>query len=573
VTAVTVAHKLALALASLALVAADAPIDSPMLRDPLPPKARPVYTHHPRLVPLLIEALDRPDADTRARAALALADVRGNGAPGTEKAVPALEREVARADRHPAVALACARALVALDSKASAPKLLEYARATGPDARAVVEPVLARWKFAPAADVWLARLTEAVPKGNPAVLAARGLAALGHAPAVPRVRELALSPRTDAPLRIESALALGTIRTTGGEADADALAARTDAVARVCAAHVLREHSGPDTVKRLQALARDAEPAVAAAALPRLLALDPANVEPVLPVVLASPDANVRGYGVECLRRRRSAAHIKLLGARLADEHPDVRAAARGALNEHAPAQRADVLDALDAALAGTDWRANEQAALLAGQLKYDRAAQRLVALLGAKRHEPGIAAAWALRQLALPDTLAPALAHFKAHLRPNEVNEGRDKQLAQLAQFFGERRYAEADPALRGIVPPKSPAGNTTRAAACWALGYIQEGKAATAGLTKAFLGRLNAVTPFDIEDPLVRRTCAIALARTGEKGALPDLRKYWSGQWSVDPVSNSCGWALEVLTGEKFPPPGTFEVARLPPFIVPVD
>lgn len=570
----TVAHKLALVAAALALVAADDPIDAPMLRDPLPPKAKPVYTHHPRLVPLLVEALDRADTDTRARAALALIEVHGYGAPGVEKAVPALEREVSRADRDPAVALASARALVALDSKASAAKLLACARESGPDARAVVEPALARWKFAPAAEVWLARLTEAAPKGNSAVLAARGLAALGHAPAVPRLRELALSVHTAAPLRVEAALALGAIRTAGGEADAEALAADKAPLARLCGAHVLRAHSGPDAVQRLQALARDTEPAVAAAALPRLLELDPAHVEPVLPVVLASPDANVRGYGVACMHRRRSAAHIKLLGARLADEHPDVRAAARVALREHAAAQRADVLDALDKVFAGTDWRANEQAALLAGQLNYVQAAQRLVALLPAPRIEPGIAAAWALRQLALPDTLAPALDHFKKYLRQNEVTEGRDKQLAQLAQFFGERRYAPADPALRGIIPPKSPAGNTTRAAACWALGYIHEGKAATADLTKLFLGRLNAVSPFDMEDPLVRRMCAVALARTGEKAAVPDLRKYFaSGKWTVEPVNNTCGWAIEVLTGTKLPPPDTFEAARLPPFLVPVD
>lgn len=570
----TAAHKLALVLASLALVAADDPIDSPMLRDPLPPKPKPVHTHHLRLVPLLVEMLDRPEADVRARAARDIMEAHEYGAPGIEKAVPPLEREVSRADRNPAVALAAARALVALDSKASAAKLLAFARDSGPDARAVVEPTLARWKFAPAAEVWLARLGEPAPKGNSAVLAARGLAALGHAPAVPRLRELALSARTDAPVRVEAALALGAVRTTGGESDAAALASEAATVARVCAAHVLRAHAGPDAVSRLQQLARDTEPAVAAAALPRLLELDAAHVEPVLPVALKSPDANVRGFGVECLRRRRSAAHIVLLGARLADAHPDVRAAARGALREHAAAQRADVLGALDAALAGADWRANEQAAILAGQLKYDRAAPRLVALLGAPRAEPGIAAAWALRRLAVPDTLAPSLEHFKAHLRPNEVTDGRDRQLAQLAQFFGERRYAPADPALRGIVPPKSPAGVTTRAAACWALGYIHEGKAATAGLTPLFAGRLNAVSPMDLEDSFVRQMCAVGLGRTGAKGALPDLEKYCpNGKWEINAVNNACGWSIELLTGKKFPPPGTFEAARPPAFVVPID
>lgn len=570
----TVAHKLALVLASLALVAADEPVDSPMLRDPLPPRAKPAYRFHPRLIPLLIEALDRPEADARARAAHDIAQLHACGAPGTEKAVPALEREVSRSDRNSAVALAAARALVALDSTSSSAKLLEYARGCEPEGRAVVEPALARWQFAPAAEHWLARARESEPTGFAAVLAVRGLAALAHEPAAQRLRELALSPHTPVPLRLESARALGTIRKAGGEADAAALAADQTATARVCAALLLHAHAGAEAVKQLQALARDKEPAVAATALPRLLELNPAHVEPLLPVVLASPDANVRGFGVACLRRRASAAHVKLLGARLADAHPDVRAAARTALREHAGALRPDVLDALDRALGGTDWRANEQAALLAGQIKYEQASKRLVALLGAERSEPGIAAAWALRQLALADTLPPALAHFKAHLRKNEVNDGRDKQLAQLAQFFGERRYAEADEALRGLVPPQAPAGTRTRAAACWALGYIHENRAATAGLTRAFTGRLNATRPGDVEDSLVRQMCAISLGRTGAREALPDLRTHFTdGRWSTNAVNNACGWALERITGEQFPPPGTFDAPRPPTSVVPID
>lgn len=568
------APKLALVLVAAALVAADDPIDSVMYRSPELPKPTPTKTHHPRFAPLLVGALDRPDADTRTRAALTIAQAHEWGTPGLVAAGPALARELARAGDPPAVALAAAGALVALDARDRAPELLAFARRAGSDARELVEPALARWKYAPAADDWLQRLAAPAPSGRGAVLAARGLAALGEARAVPRLRELVLAADTEAGFRAEAAAALGAMRTAGGEPDAAALARTDSPVEWLCAARVLRAHGGPAAVRALQQLAAGPHPVAAAVALPRLLELDAAHVVPVLPAVLASPDASVRGFGVECLRRRPSEAHVKLLGARLADHHPDVRAAARVALRERAATLRPAVLDAIDATLAGTDWRALEQAAVLAGELRYEGAAQRLVGQLEASRAEPGVAAAWALRVLAVPDTLAPAFEHFKRHLKPGEPPPGRDRRLAQLAQFFGARGYAAADRTLRDLIPPKAPAGVETRAAACWALGLLNEGKGAGAGLTRAFVGRLNAVTPFDMEDPGVRSMCAISLGRVGAKEALPELRKYFlDGKWTLSAVNNACGWAVEQLTGERFPPAGTFERPRPLWFLVPVE
>ena len=74
----------------------------------------------------------------------------------------------------------------------------------------------------------------------------------------------------------------------------------------------------------MQTLAADQEPAAAVEAVARLVEIDTRLVLPVLPAVLASPNGDVRGYGVEVLYRHPSEAHVKRLGDRLVDPHPEV---------------------------------------------------------------------------------------------------------------------------------------------------------------------------------------------------------------------------------------------------------
>ncbi|MBX9580085.1 MAG: hypothetical protein K2X87_07215, partial [Gemmataceae bacterium] len=216
------------AVATLLLLAsparADDPIDSLMDRDPeLPAPA--VVTVFPKGLPAAwARALDRPEVDYRCQAALAVADARAKGVAGLEVLIPALVRELDRADQHPTVRLAAAKALVALDAKgAAAPSFVRLMAADDIDLREVIEPALAGWGYAPAGAVWLGRL-EKPPYRRPAVLAARGLAALKDPAAVPRLREVMTSPDASAAARLEAAKAVGVIRPAGGEADADRLA-------------------------------------------------------------------------------------------------------------------------------------------------------------------------------------------------------------------------------------------------------------------------------------------------------------------------------------------------------------
>ena len=560
-----------------AISRADDPIDSVMYREPALAAPKVVLTFPENIRPLWLAALDRPDVETRCHAALAIADAHTRGMPDLAPTAPALIRELERPDNHPAVRVAAARALVALDARDSAPAMAKLLATADGDLREVTEPALARWTYAPAAGAWLERIASPLKDHRGVVLAMQGLAALREEKAVSRLRELVLAPEERTTTRLEAARALGAIRTKGGEADADRLAADVTprgTVARIAAAWTLRQHSGDEAVRRLQVYVRDSEPAVAAVAVTRLVELDPALVEPVLTPALGSPDANVRARGVEVLSRRPSAAHVVLLGNILSDPHPDVRSRARVALHERAkePAWLAAVIKEGERVLNGTAWRGKEQAAVLLAQLDHKPAAGRLVELLKDERPEVAIAAAWALRVLAVPETYPAALEHFDEMVKVAGSAEWHDRQTTHLAQMFGQARYAPSEPALRGIIPPKTQVGYETRAAACWALGLMKEGKT-DAALARLFAGRLAAFTFIDIEDPRVRRMSAIALGRMKAEAGLSAIRQFIAEpRPSFDPINNACLWAVEQITGEKVPPAGTVNAPQSGWFLQPV-
>src|SRR5262249_36803626 len=114
----------------------------------------------PRLKPLWLAALARPEADLKRQAVEAIARAHALGMPGLAETAPRLVEELEAPNVHPVVRLATARALGFLDARQAAPVLKKHAESGNFDLARQLEPVLARWQFAPMRPVWLGRLQD-----------------------------------------------------------------------------------------------------------------------------------------------------------------------------------------------------------------------------------------------------------------------------------------------------------------------------------------------------------------------------------------------------------------------------
>jgi HEAT repeat protein len=567
----------------------DEGIDAPMYHDPDLPFPPVVLVFPEEAKNLWVKALERPEAELRCRAAETIALARRRGVKGLETTVGPLRAALDRPDQHPAVRLAAAHALVALDAQEAAASLFREEQVGGTDLRNLVEPALARWDYRPARGLWLERLRDPATPQPTLVLAIRGLGTVREEQAAGRLLDLVLAPRVPGPVRVEAAQALGELRTDGLEKDAERLAADATPAAipaRLAATALLHRHHGAESVRLLQHLADDPEPAVTAAAVARLLEIDPALLVPARARLLANPDARVRSLAVELLRRRPTEEHVRLLGDRLDDPHPDVRLQARRALAELAGKKELHdpVLATATRVLGAPSWRGLEQAALLLALLDHKPAAGRLVELLTADRPEVFVSAAWALRRLAVPDTLPEVKNYVQAELdrllthrelpgRAEVAAETIDHQLSQLNQFLGRQKYAPADGVLRQFVPHRQEPRAESRAAAIWALGLIHEGKTIPA-LATALEARLNDTHSIPPEDFRVRLLSAVTLGRLRARDALPSLRLWYAArQPADDPINNASGWSIEQITGEAMPPPKPVRKVQRNWFLSPAD
>jgi HEAT repeat protein len=554
----------------------DPVIDSPMYKNPDLPVPPVVLVLPEKTTDLWIRILARPEADLRRQAADAIAEAHKRGLNGLERTIDPLVAAMDQADQPPAGRLAEARALIALDARASAPVLFRQAEAGDGDLRGLVEPALARWDYKPAREAWLQRLHEPAASRRDLVLAIQSLAEVGEGRAADRLRDLTLADDAAGPIRIGAARALGALRTDGLEMDAVRLAADAaprGLVGRLLAALMLRRHGGDEAVKVLRRLAADPEPAVAVVALGRLAEIDAALVVPMVQQLLSSPDANLRSIAVDVLFQVPTKEHVRLLGDRLADADPGVRGRARRRLASLAADKgwRDPVIAEATRLLAGRPWQGQEQSAILLALLDHKPAAPRLVELLPSDRPEVGVTAAWALRRLAVPDTVPAVVTYVEAAEKRARAAAGRpgpldasievlDHQLSQLNQLLGDQGREPAEAVLRLFLPrmegPMSAvACPESRAAAAWALGRIRAGRP-DAALASALEERLNDHNTLPPEDERVRIMAAVSLGRMKAVGSLPSLRAgFAAGEPNFDRVNNACGWAVEQITGDVVP------------------
>jgi len=540
-----------------------------MLTDPelhVPPV---LHALDPATLPLWREVLQRPETDYQRLAADAVGRSHRRGVTGLEVARPELLQVIQNKDAHPVAVAAAAQALIALDTRDAADALFAAANRYPPDVRQVIEPALADWRYEPIRDVWRSRLSDSKARRREVMLAMDGLAKASDSAALKPLTEMVRDAQRPSDIRLAAARAAGAVADNGLEPVAsDLLAGPSPRVLnRLCAAAVLTRHTSEPARTQLINLARDAEPTVAAAALDSLLGIDPQLLLPLLEDVLQNADANVRLCGVRACVAVPTPDHLQRLAQVLNDSHPDVRRQARQGLIEHGRNSELAqvVLSASMSVLAGNDWRGQEQAALLLAALDHKPAATRLIEVLEVERPEAMIAAAWALKKLAIPDT-APAMldkatrqtkARLEHHL--NDL-DNTDLQVAHLMEALALLDHRDAMPLMQQHVPKtigQGMLGKHARSASIWALGRLLKGQP-NDELAAALMARASDFpkNPGDIpEYDLVRIMSVISIGRMHATSQIEALKKLYDSQYGSDEEQTALVWCIHELTGEEFP------------------
>jgi HEAT repeat protein len=567
---------------------ADPIIDSVIYNDPKIPVATALKVFPERLIPLWLQALDRPEKSLQCQAATTIVQAHERGMPGLDKTILSLVRVLDRPEQDVAVRLAAARALIALNAKQSAPRLFEHAQKDGIDMRNLVEPALAKWSYEPAKLVWLERIAQRGMPRNGYLVAIDCLGIIREEKAAPRLRELALSKEIDSLVRLEAAKALGGIKPAGLEKVAHQLIwekGPTASVAQLAAATLLvKDHGSHATQEILLKLAAEAEPVAATVALDALLEENANLVLPLLAKLVASPDAKIRMKAIEAVLKAPLPADISLIAQLLDDPHPHVRVRARQVLADiGTKGAFADTVRIAGMKVLLADaWRGQEQASLLLGLLDHKPAALRMVELLQSQRPKAFAAVAWGLRKLAVPATHAAQLdalqKRWEKIVKADGVDDDiEDLGMSQLVQSLALAKHSPALPFFDRLVSRPSVTRTIcpeTRAAAIWGLGRARA-NGATTEFVGALIGRLNDAGggPVLPEDGRVRLMSAVALGQTKAKSSEDSLRKFYVGKLGLYPISNACGWALEQVTGEPFPKSGNIEFVQRGWFLEPVD
>ena len=550
---------------------------------------QPVKDFNPELAILWIEALKRPEIDMQRMAAETIARAHQYGIPDLAKAVPRLEEIVVADSSHPAARFAAARALIVLDSRESSDKLFRASQAWGADLRQLVEPALAAWGTSSAKIVWMERIGSAETRPRDLILAIRGLGEIGDQSALPELLSITSDLTRNAASRLEAATAAGKIAETGLEQRAERLVGNTRTplfVNQICAIRLLARHSSEAATRLLVGLASHEEPAVAGTAMQRLNEIDFSLVLPLAESAMQSSDPLVRRQGATCMLKLPEVTHVEPLSRLLSDPHPGVRRDVCEGLYQlsEKPDLSELIRDAALEVLAGDRWQGQEQASLLLGILEHQPAADGLVELLESPRMEVRVASAWALRKVAVQETIPAMIEHAtrQTERRKKEQQPGLDEQVAHLFEAFGVLQATDARQLLLDDFYFKKTVrqNNLSRGAAFWAIGRLYEGRRDKV-IEDALVARLDDFTPQPYEIPLVKQMSAIALGRMQAVDHAQHMRDFAT---SIDsesaPADNSSirlklalGWAVRELTGEELPPPEPLTVGQGSWFLEPLQ
>lgn len=544
-------------------------VDNIMYKRPEFPPLPSEEVYPKRLVPLWQSALARPDGDLQRLIADALVGLIEEGTSlDFSPLIPELRRLLTAEMTPEGTRLAVARALVALRAEDAAEELLEQSQRSADMLASVVEPALGEWGDLEVVELWLQRVEDRQAPRTRLRLSLRGLAAVNQAEAIPAITAIVADPKRPLDVRLLAAESLGQLQTDGllGLADAilreptdrgpaRAASGLAHTARELMAARLVRRHRDAAAVEVQQRMAQEFNGAAAAVAVQVLLTQDPELVIAIAEPLFASPDARVRQFCAQALFEAPTPERIGRLAVVMDDYHRAVRRSARGWLRQldesEDPASRQAIRDGLVRLLTGDGWRGLEQASLLAGELEFKPAAERLVQLLNHEQPEVFVAAAWGLQRLEIPETLEPMFERALANKQQAQDRE-RAAQQQQLLQTFGVMRFAKASQLAWSYVPKNTPG---PREAGIWALSQIHENDPPD-GLVQELAERIADEDPMNPEMPEVKEMSAIAIGFLNGREAEETLRAYGPREEIGSRMGQCVAWALNRIFGEPIPP-----------------
>ena len=518
----------------------------------------------PRYVPLFERTLrDVDDDELLETAALSLARVAHGKMQDIDTTTDILLKHL---ESHPnlRVRFACARALANADSTSAAAALLALDAEADDSQRLWMDPALARWKYAPAADVWKKRLTDDSQTAVAVSLACEGLAALGDSQASVSLRSVLNNRRLFYEKRHAAAKALCAIAPKTAFAESATFIAG-DVAERILKVELLSsQHS--ESLPRLFAFCADTSDGVASAAWQAMFRLNPDRLLPALEYGRSHRAAAVRMTTARVIQKYPTPERANWLHEQLSDRHLEVRNVAREMsvmVAQQQPMLRDSIVKmAGDRIAAGPEnWQGIEQSLLLLGQLRAGQFSDRCVPLLEHPRNEVLVTAAWLIHLF--PDAaVEPAVREYLAR------NEGMFKDLATapegafighqsayLIQYAGLMRFKDLQPFLEPNFKKSEPGGNEKRSAAMWVMALLHE-KDPVPGLTKSFIERLADRSGMMPEQSEIRRMSAIALGILRAKSAALGLIEAYQLDPADSVIPDSSRWSLGMI-GEQIPDP----------------
>ncbi|MBL8815447.1 MAG: hypothetical protein JNL58_05420 [Planctomyces sp.] len=463
---------------------------------------------------------------------------------------------------------ACALALIQSESISSAPQLLDFTAKADDSIRLVIEPSLARWKFKPAAEVWMGRLSNRLESSSGIRLACEGLITLESVEAA-EVLQRELDDRSNPfPRRMASAAALARLGPQRALTSASALS--TGPVSDRLLAVAASANQQAESTQLLSRLCIDESQAVASAAWLTLFDQNADALKPLLETGRKHSDAVVRMTSARVMNRFPTPEYCTWLNELLSDAHIEVRNVARQMLVLNAAADetlRLQIIDQAATKISGNpaDWQGIEQALLVLGQVRSARHSLACLPLLTNGRAEVEVTAAWLMHLY--PDPNAECRLAVLKQIEDREallktVDDDPDMvlnagfQLAHLFQLCGLLRERSQLQLLSENYSKTCRGGEVKRAAAMWAIGLSHENEPLPE-IVGQLESRVRDRTGPNPEREVVRRMSVMALGWMNSSSSEETLKDSWKMDPPVALIPQSARWVMLRLGLEELPEP----------------